>query len=133
MRRSTRRPPVHDYASAAAYLGRKGSRPLPGRSTRLVYVSADEIAVRYHWSNVVRYFADGAIQLFANGYYTVTTKARLNAYTPASVWSNRGEWTLAIDGQRMPFFDGITLMPPVVPAIGAQLDMFALPSAWRVG
>lgn len=99
------------YKHAADYLHTKTDRPLPGRSTRLIRRDADRIAVRYHATDVVTYHADGRIVLESGGYRSVTTKARINEYTPARVWSERGIWRVAYGGQTVPFDDGITLHP----------------------
>ena len=90
-------PTIHDYASAAAYLGPKEDRPLEN-NTRLVRRGTN-IAVRLWATDVVTYHPDGSVTLDSGGWLTVTTKARINAYLPFSgkpfginVWSDRGRW-----------------------------------------
>ncbi len=85
---------INTYASAADYLGRKIDRPLSGRSTRLQRRDDDTIAVRYHYTDVVTYHADGPTVLYSGGYHTMTTKSRMNEYTQANVVQANGVWYL---------------------------------------
>lgn len=62
----------------------------------------DEIAVRLHDTDVVTYRRDGAISLNTGGWFTVTTKARINEFTPFSISSVKGEWFVA---QRNPNYN----------------------------
>jgi len=41
----------------------------------------------------------------------VTTKARINEFSPFPVWSERGTWYARIGEQSIPFADGITIYP----------------------
>jgi hypothetical protein len=85
---------IRTFAQANAYLGRKDSRPLPGRSTRLRRTLDGDIAVTYHWTDVVTYHPDGRITLRTGGWYSYTTKARINEYSRARLYSDRGAWFL---------------------------------------
>jgi hypothetical protein len=71
----------------------------------------DDIAVRLHDTDVVVWHPDGSVTLDTGGWYTVTTKDRMNGYCPARVWSNRGRWMVTWGGRDVPFADGITLHP----------------------
>lgn len=55
---------------------------------------SDDIHLRYHWTAVVTYHSDGTMTLRTGGWHTATTKDRLNRFTPAAVWSERGDWFL---------------------------------------
>lgn len=100
-------PNIKCYADADAYLGRKDDRPLPGRYTRLVRLFGGGIAVRYHVTNVVIYYSNGLIYINSGGYKTVTTKARINTYTNARVYSRNYEWYLYPSSQE--FVDGMMI------------------------
>lgn len=80
-------------------------------NTRLFRRSDDTIALRLHATDVVLYHADGSMTLNTGGWYTVTTKARINeAIAPLVVWSNKGRWMLGRMGQSsevVPFADGM--------------------------
>jgi len=56
----------------------------------------DDIAVRLHDTDVVVYHPDGSITLDTGGWFTVTTKARMNEHSPFGVSSVRGEWQVAL-------------------------------------
>jgi len=56
------------------------------------------IAVRLHDTDILTFYRDGIVELNAGGWYTVTTKARMNNYLPApfTVFSKRGTWHIAL-------------------------------------
>jgi hypothetical protein len=56
----------------------------------------DDIAVRLHDTDIVVYHPDGSITLDTGGWFTVTTKARMNEHTEFGVSSVRGEWQVAV-------------------------------------
>jgi hypothetical protein len=74
------------------------------------------IAVRLHNTDVVTFHVNGAIILNTNGWWTVTSKDRLNRFSPAYVSSNRGVWTVSYGGLSCRYFDGMNLddMPQYV-------------------
>lgn len=51
-----------------------------------------DYAVQLHGTDVVTLRADGTYELNTGGWYTVTTKDRINGYSPARVSSERGTW-----------------------------------------
>lgn len=46
----------------------------------------DRIAIRLHSTDVVTFLPDGSIMLNTGGWYSVTTKDRMNSYLPGGVW-----------------------------------------------
>lgn len=72
-------------------LGRRESKKL-ANNTYLVRVNDDTLAVRLHDTNVVTVYRDGTFMLDSGGWRTVTTKDRINGYSPASVGSRSGVW-----------------------------------------
>lgn len=52
-------------------------------------------AVRYHSTEVVRFYPNGDIGVDPNDWDTKTTKQRIRDYTDAAVWSRKGESMLA--------------------------------------
>lgn len=73
----------------------------------------DDIAIRLHATDVVTFHRDGTITLNTGGWYTVTTKARINDYLPGGVAlaSIKGRWYLRyFNGRDMvPFNDGMRI------------------------
>lgn len=80
------------YAEATALMrtARNGRRKL-GNNTYLESAGPwTDYAVRFHATRVVLIHADGTYTLNTGGWDTVTTKARINKYGPARVYSDRG-------------------------------------------
>lgn len=73
----------------------------------------DCFAVRLHETNVVTFRSDGAVRLDSGGWLTVTTKDRINRYTPPNVqvWSDRGVWYVTGGGDAVAFADGCIVLP----------------------
>lgn len=81
------------------------------------------IAVQYHATDVVSYYPNGDIVLNSGGWLTMTTKERIDWFTPAwlRVSQNRGVWYITIRDLNSKdywaakathrFFDGITFGP----------------------
>lgn len=105
---------ISGYDDARAYLagGRdKHDRPL-GHNTRLHERWDGAIAVRYHATDVITFWADGGIVIRTNGWETVTTATRINHYLPGPwrVGSVKGSWWLWHGRHPMlPFADGLTV------------------------
>jgi hypothetical protein len=49
-------------------------------------------AVVFHRTKIVRYHFDGRIQLNSGGYQTVTTKQRMNRFSPLKIGQTNFEW-----------------------------------------
>ncbi len=79
-----------NYSEAESILKNRQSRKV-GNNTYLERYS-DYIAVRLHWTEVVRYLPNGDVQLNSGGYRTATTKARINEFSPASVYQRDFQW-----------------------------------------
>lgn len=95
---------------------------LNGRQTRKVahntylQVRGDGvIALKYHATDVVKYYADGRVVLDTGGWRTSTTKLRFNetySRLPLRVYSDKGVWYAALNrdwDHAVPFADGLTL------------------------
>lgn len=50
------------------------------------------IAVRLHSTNIVMFHEDGRVALFTGGYYTVTTKERINQFISGRVYQKKHVW-----------------------------------------
>jgi hypothetical protein len=90
---------MHTYNEAAQYLGSKNERPVgTGRATRIRRLENGDIAIRYHRTDVVTYHADGTTTLNSGGYLTHTTKERINEYSSARIFQQKGLWYFAPRG-----------------------------------
>lgn len=69
------------------------------------YIEHDgTVAIELHGTKVVRFFTNGLVQLNTGGWYTSTTKDRINKFTNAGVYQRKGEWFLQ---NGIPFEDGM--------------------------
>ena len=66
-------------------------------NTRLFRRSDDSIAVKLHAVDVVTINADGTWTLRNGGWNTVTTMERIRGYSPARLFSERGEWFIRLE------------------------------------
>ncbi len=105
------------FEQAEAHLngGRdKSYRPLPGVATFMHRIDADTIAVQYHATDVVTYHRDGTYTICAGGWRSNTTRDRINTYSPARAYFEKGE--LFISGTRRgPYVDTDSPWPACFP------------------
>lgn len=123
---------MRNYNQLLDFLGERDHRTVPSIRATAVHIAPREentgmhdIAVSYHGTKVVTAHADGTFTLNSGGYRTPTTKDRINEYSPARVWQERGVWYLAGRNQdgsldwskagRVKFFDGIRVDASGVP------------------
>jgi hypothetical protein len=100
---------VINYADARDFLGNGLSRKI-AHNTYVELRGGNTFAIRFHQTDVVTYHPDGQIILNTGGWQTVTTKARLNTFTPARVYSDRRQWFVSTSNcQHRPFYDGINV------------------------
>lgn len=120
---------MQSHAEALAYLSQpppKRGRPFTERPVAThTYVEHREhgaIAVRYHATDVVTYLPNGALQLRAGGWLTLTTMRRLEDFTPDTLRPfTRHRWMVATRHDSTgytdwafgayPFAEGMTLTP----------------------
>jgi hypothetical protein len=68
--------------------------------------------VTYRGTQVVGYNADGSITLRTGGWYTSTTKQRMNQYgRGVYVYQKAGDWFVVWEKITYPFIEGMTLYP----------------------
>jgi hypothetical protein len=100
---------VINYADARDFLGNRLSRKI-AHNTYVELRGGNTFAIRFHQTDVVTYHPDGQIILNTGGWQTVTTKARLNTFSPARVYSDRRQWFVSTSNcQHRPFFDGMNV------------------------
>lgn len=84
--------PVNYQDADAQLQGRCKDRRKVANNTYLER-RGDAIAVKLHATDVVTFHPDGSAELSTGGWFTVTTKARMNdALSCGQVYSDRGEW-----------------------------------------
>lgn len=84
---------TYSHAKSMMETARNGRRKL-GNNTYLETVwngkASPDYGVRYHATIVITIHEDGTFTLNTGGWHTITTKARLNDYSPARVYSVDG-------------------------------------------
>jgi hypothetical protein len=78
------------------YLQRRGTDEV--RLSATMTLRAQKIAVRLHNTDIVTFYSDGQIELNTGGWFTITTKDRMNRYLPApfSIFSVNGSWHVSL-------------------------------------
>lgn len=82
---------MRSYREANSVLGNRDSRKLEN-NTYLKRRDTETIAVLLHATDVVTYHADGRVVLNSGSWKTVTTKDRINKYSPIYVRQENGIW-----------------------------------------
>lgn len=84
------------YADAESKLGKRDSKKLANNTYlhRVLFHESgrETLAVRLHNTDVVLIHKDGSYTLNSGGWRTVTTKDRINTYSPASVYQSNNIW-----------------------------------------
>lgn len=93
-----------NYQKATDLIGKRDSKKL-GNNTYLVR-RGDDFAVKLHNTDVVTIHADNTYTLNTGGWQTVTTKDRINGYSPARIYQNKGLWYMR--GGSV-YYDGIRI------------------------
>lgn len=83
------------YEDLKAFLskGRNKTQRTIANNT-LCYDRGDHIAIRLHCTDVVKVYPDGTYVLNSGGWQTVTTKQRINTFSPANVYQKDWTWYL---------------------------------------
>ena len=106
-------PNIHSYKDALEYLGIKNERPC-GNNTR-IRRDGNSVLIRHFATDIVEYVSNGIIILNNGGYYTSTTKERLNAFIPNEfyIWQEKGVWSLSNRNLQIShkWKNGITILP----------------------
>ena len=87
------------------------SRLLKGNT--VVYRNAfdDNVYIRFHKTDILKFDGDGNVTLNSGGYHTITTKARLNEFQRvAYVYQEDFTWYVRLnDGSVIDFYDGMKI------------------------
>ena len=88
------------YQQLAEYLLKgknKENRPI-ANNTRVIRRSEKMIVIRLHNTDIITFYENGAIGLNSGGWKTVTTKDRMNRFTPRNIAisTDRGIWYVII-------------------------------------
>lgn len=105
---------MDNYFAAQTKLNGRQRRKLENH-TYLEVRFDGSIAVKLHATDVVTYYPDRTM-LNSGGWRTITTKDRLNKYSPVNIWSECGVWYLKNPegakgnmGDKLVYEDGLTI------------------------
>jgi len=82
------------YADALAKLNGRNSRKI-ANNTYLRKETNGNIVVRLHSTDIITFTPDDLVTLNSGGWKTVTTKARMNEFSPFQIAQERGIWRVA--------------------------------------
>lgn len=91
---------------------RNANRRKVGNNTYAEILYDGSVAIRLHNTDVVKIHPNGLYTLNSGGWQTVTTKDRINQYSPRRVYQRNFEWFVDIDGKEHPFIDGMVVGCP---------------------
>ena len=99
------------HAEALARLDGRGRKKLENNTylERRGDSENSPIAVRLHDTDVVTIYPDGTYELNRGGWQTVTTKDRINRYSPARLCQKNYQWFLWSGEDKVYFRDRITV------------------------
>jgi len=85
------------YAQAAEYLAGRDSVKLGNNTWLEMHAKegtgyAPFVAVRLHGTDIVKFWESGRVTLHTGGYYTVTTKDRINQFIAGRVLQKYYQW-----------------------------------------
>jgi len=101
----------YQQAFELASKARNANEGKPVANNTRIIKRGDCVAIKLHDTDVVTFAPSGAIILNTGGWKTVTTKDRINSFSPYKVYSDRGTWFAHIGEKRVPFADGVTIYP----------------------
>jgi hypothetical protein len=98
---------IISYEAASEMLGKKDSKKIEN-NTYLVKTQ-DGFGIKLHNTIVVKILPHGLFSLHTGGYFTNTTKDRINNYAPVNIYSEKGDWYFGGRDKktRILFSDGI--------------------------
>jgi hypothetical protein len=103
------------FSGADGFLGERKAAKI-GHNTTVERRGTDQIAVRYHFTDVVTYNRDGSVEVNNGGWPTNTTRERIRTFSPVNVYQrdSREYWA---DGR--PFTGHLVLSPAVIKTLDA--------------
>lgn len=100
------------HAEAVAMVRGKTNRDSRkiGNNTYAEILHDGSVGIMLHSTYVVKIHEDNTYTLQTGGWYTLTTKDRINQYAPGYVKQKKGEWFYNhTNGKTYPFVDGMVV------------------------
>ena len=97
---------IRSYESAWSVAMKQGERSICHNTHLREVLEADgttSIQVIFHKTPIVTFYPNGVIRLSTGGWQTVTTKQRLNMFSPYPIYSEKREWLIRLPSGTFPF------------------------------
>ena len=88
---------------------RNANRRKVGNNTYAEILHDNSVGIMLHSTYVVKIHEDNTYTLQTGGWQTVTTKDRINQYSPVRVYQRKYEWFVKINGKEYPFMEGMVV------------------------
>jgi hypothetical protein len=99
----------HAQAVSMVHGKRNATRRKVGNNTYAEILHDGSVGIMLHSTYVVTIHADDTYTLRTGGWYTPTTKDRMNQYSAARVYQEKGEWYVRSNGRVFPYIEGMTI------------------------
>lgn len=100
-----------NYAEAVKMVRGKTNRNTRkvGNNTYAEILPDNSVGIMLHSTYVVKIHSDDTYTLQTGGWQTVTTKDRINQYSPVKVYQRKYEWFVKLNGKEYPFMEGMVV------------------------
>ena len=88
---------------------RNANRRKIGNNTYAEILHDNSVGIMLHSTYVVKIHPDNTYTLQTGGWQTLTTKDRINQYSPVRVYQRQYEWFVKINGKEYPFMEGMVV------------------------
>ena len=88
---------------------RNANRRKIGNNTYAEILHDNSVGIMLHSTYVVKIHEDNTYTLQTGGWQTVTTKDRINQYSPVRVYQRKYEWFVKINDKEYPFTEGMVV------------------------
>ena len=88
---------------------RNAERRRVGNNTYAEILPNGSVGIMLHSTYVVKIHENNTYTLNSGGWQTLTTKDRINQYSPRRVYQRNFEWFVNINGEEFPFIDGMVV------------------------
>lgn len=88
---------------------RNANRRKVGNNTYAEILHDNSVGIMLHSTYVVKIHPDNTYTLQTGGWQTLTTKDRINQYSPVKVYQRKYEWFVKINNKEYPFMEGMVV------------------------
>lgn len=100
---------THNEAVLMVRGKRNANRRKVGNNTYAEILHDNSVGIMLHSTYVVKIHPDDTYTLQTGGWQTVTTKDRINQYSPVRVYQRKYEWFVKVNGKEYPFMEGMVV------------------------